>query len=213
MSTGGTHDRPYPYGRTGPWNEPRSPGEQRPKPWPSADAREMWNDRHEYVWELSDAAYENFRSWVGLVEAGDPEAVALAEEREILVVDRMPPGKRDLFRDPDDVFFHLADGLHNEIFDDPHDRDSSISGDTRRFEIRMSVARDIIRQVFGDDPGDLILLTTQFAYESQGDENYDVSYQRDRASMRIKLGIANARDLEIAEIGDDYWDWLGQAEK
>ena len=192
---------------TGRWNKPRSPGKHRVKPWPTSAEREWDIDSHMFFFELSDSAYDNFRDWAMKVEAGDTKAVAMAAWREIPVVNRREPGKRDFLRYPEDVLFHISDGIHNDIHDDPDDQDMSSEGDTRRFKLRMAIGQEIIEQIFGPDPGGLILLMTEHCYEGQGDATYEVESQEERAEKRVELGIATKRDHEIfaQDPKDRYW--------
>lgn len=187
------------------FNPPRAPGKHGVVPWPSVENREWATDRHRFVWELPDAAYAAFRSWVARVEAGEPQAVALAQDREISVVKRNPAGRRDELLDPEGVLFDISDALHSGIFDDPTDRDNSKEAAQRRYELRRAVAQGIIQEIFGDDVDDMIEWITNDCYEAQCGEDYQLDSQRDRAEKRLKLGTANARDRAIAALGDDYW--------
>lgn len=188
-------------------SKPRSPGKHRVKPWPTAAEREWEIDRHEFQWELPDAAYDRFRDWAMRVEAGEAKAVALAAWRSISVMCRRPPGKRDFLMHPENVLFDISDAIHNDAFDDPDDEDMSREGYERRFELQMAIGQEIIEQIFGPDPGNLILLMTQHCYEGQGDPEYELGGQQERAEARLKLGIATKRDHEIfaQDPMDRYW--------
>jgi hypothetical protein len=187
------------------FNPPREPGKHPVKPWPTATEREWFTESHKFFWELPDAAYESFRAWVARVEAGELEALALAQDREINVVTRNPTGKRDELLDPESILFDIGDALHSGIFDDPKDRDNSAGAHQRRYELRRAVAQGIIKEIFGDDVGDMIQWITNDCYEAQGDTSYQMDSQRMRAEERLKLGIANARDHAIAALGEEYW--------
>lgn len=189
-----------------PMNPRRKRGKHRVEPWPTSAEREWATDRHRFSWELSDEAYDALRSWVMRVEAGNDEAVALAQARAISVVQRNPAGKRDVLYTPDHVLFDISEAIHDEVWDDPYDTDMSREGEERRSELRMKIAEAIIATIFGSDPGHNILLMTQHCYEMQEDEDFDLSAQEERAERRLELGIGNARDRAIQAMGPDYWD-------
>ncbi|QEE39918.1 MULTISPECIES: hypothetical protein [unclassified Methylobacterium] len=197
---------PYERRRDVTFNPPREPGKHEPKTWPEVGAREGATDRHEFVWELPDGAYNALRYWVARVEAGDPAAVALAQEREIRVVVRNPPGKRDAFLDPEDVLFRIGDALYSGIFDDPEDRDNSEAAHKRRYDLRTKVADGIIHDIFGDGYYGMVSWILEECYEAQGETCYQMGAQWKRAEMRLQLGIANKRDHAIDAMGPDYWD-------
>ncbi|KQP91349.1 hypothetical protein ASF60_18060 [Methylobacterium sp. Leaf113] len=187
-----------------PWNPPRQKGKARVKPWPIAAEREWTTDRHEFVWELPDEAYESLRLWVARVEAGEPKALALAEACEICVVHRHRTGVRDRLQHPEEVLGLISDALYDNWSVGMTDR-MSIPETDRLIDLKTAAARELIVEIFGSDPGDVILLLTQHSHEAGGQEDYDLQGQRDRAERRLELGTANARDRAIAALGADYW--------
>lgn len=188
------------------FNPPRAAGKVPAEPWPTSAEREWDIEWHKFSWEIPDAAYEGMRSWAVLVEAGDPKAVALAQASQIQVVDRYPPGKPDEIQDPDYVFFDISNAIHNGIHDDPEDTEASLDGACRRYRRRMEIGKDIIQQIFGSDPGEVIWLVTQHCYDDRGADRSELSWQQERFETRLRLGIATQRDHAIAALGDSYWE-------
>lgn len=188
------------------FNPPRMPGKHAVRPWPPSAEREWATDRHQFDWEMPDAAYDAMRAWVARVEAGEPDAMELAKAREVWVVQRNPAGKRDVLHSPEYVLSQISKGLHDEVFDDPEDRDYSNAGYQRRYEIRLMVAKGIIQEIFGNDVGDMIFWITEACWEADDEPCYDMNAQRLRAERRLDLGIANARDREIDAMGPGYWN-------
>ncbi|WP_264051048.1 hypothetical protein [Methylobacterium flocculans] len=184
-------------------NPLREPGKHKPKPWPAAGERAGSINGHKFVWELPDAAYDSFRAWAIRLEAGEPEAVAQAQERAIHVVVRHPPGRRDEFRDSEHVLFDISDAIHSGFFDSSKDRDESDAVRWRRSDLHMEKALKTIEVIFGDDQHGMIMWITSDCYKAQRQTGTQTCFRRKRSEVRLELGIANMRDHALQVFGPD----------
>lgn len=195
------HPDPSALRLTEPMNPLRAPGKHKPKPWPTSSSREWSFEGHRFVWELPDAAYDSFRAWAVRVEAGEPEAMAQAQERAIHVVVRHPHGKRDEFYEPEHVLFDISNAIHSGFYESPEDQEDLNAACLKRADLHMDKALKTMEVIFGDDDHGMIMWITSDCYKAQTETGYQMRDQRERLEVRLDLSIGNLRDHAIQVFG------------